>query len=64
MYRNYHTDTADGIAGELIAAGLVDQRDSAPVAQNLDRLITERASMKNVVFQLVCISIVLTNFFC
>ena len=46
-------DTADGIAGELISAGLVDAKDCQPVAQNLQRLIADRAKMKSVVFQLV-----------
>ncbi|XP_017490264.1 PREDICTED: serine/threonine-protein kinase OSR1-like [Rhagoletis zephyria] len=46
-------DTAEGIAGELISAGLVDIKDFIPVAQNLDRLIKDRAKMKNVVFPLV-----------
>lgn len=47
-------DTADGIANELITAGLVDAKDFTPMAQNLQRLIQERAKIKNVVFQLVC----------
>lgn len=50
-------DTADGIANELITAGLVDGKDFTPMAQNLQRLIQERAKIKNVVFQLVSASL-------
>ncbi|KAI7691326.1 Serine/threonine-protein kinase OSR1 [Sarcoptes scabiei] len=45
-------DTADGIANELISAGLVDSKDFEPVAHNLQQLIQDRFSTKNVVFQL------------
>ncbi|KAI2799056.1 STE20/SPS1- proline-alanine-rich protein kinase [Blomia tropicalis] len=46
-------DTADGIAGELISAGLVDIKDFLPVAENLQRLIADRVKTKNVVFPLI-----------
>ena len=50
------TDTSDGIASELISAGLVDMKDFLPVAQNLKKLIEDRGKMKNVVFPLVCVN--------
>lgn len=54
LFKNFvYSDTAEGIAGELISAGLVDIKDFIPVAQNLDCLIKDRAKMKNVVFPLV-----------
>ena len=57
-------DTAEGIAGELISAGLVDIKDFIPVAQNLDRLIKDRAKMKNVVFPLVSFACLHLCFYC
>lgn len=56
-------DTADGIAGELISAGLVDVKDFVAVAQNLQRLIIERAKMKSVIFPLVCANFHLDLYF-
>ncbi|XP_075590328.1 oxidative stress responsive kinase frayed isoform X1 [Dermatophagoides farinae] len=45
-------DTSNGIAQELVSAGLVDTKDFEPVAQNLQKLILDRAKMKNIVFPL------------
>ncbi|XP_075680458.1 oxidative stress responsive kinase frayed isoform X2 [Dermatophagoides pteronyssinus] len=45
-------DTANGIAQELVSAGLVDGKDFEPVSQNLQKLIQDRAKMKNIVFPL------------
>jgi len=45
-------DTADGIAAELVGAGLVDGRDIVVMAANLHRLIETRTSIKTVTFQL------------
>ncbi|CAH2227580.1 jg25962, partial [Pararge aegeria aegeria] len=32
-------DTAEGIAGELVGAGLVDPQDSVPISTNLAKLL-------------------------
>lgn len=45
-------DTAEGIASELVAAGLVDDKDTNVMAGNLQRLIEHRHEMKTVTFQL------------
>lgn len=46
-------DTADGIAAELVDAGLVDTRDTAVMTQNLQKLIDSRIHIKTVTFLLV-----------
>jgi serine/threonine-protein kinase OSR1/STK39 len=46
-------DTAEGIAQELISAGLVDSKDFVVVAANLQKLIIDRSTTKSVVFALV-----------
>lgn len=46
-------DTAEGIASELVEAGLVDTRDTAVMAQNLQKLIDNRNQIKTVTFLLV-----------
>lgn len=46
-------DTADGIAAELVDAGLVDTRDTAVMTQNLQKLIDNRSHIKTVTFLLV-----------
>ncbi|XP_031640796.1 STE20/SPS1-related proline-alanine-rich protein kinase [Contarinia nasturtii] len=46
-------DTADGIASELVEAGLVDGRDTAVMAVNLQKLIDNRNHLKTVTFLLV-----------
>ncbi|XP_022211468.2 serine/threonine-protein kinase OSR1 isoform X2 [Drosophila obscura] len=45
-------DTAEGIATELVDAGLVDALDTQPMAQHLDQLIAQCATMKTITFQL------------
>lgn len=45
-------DSAEGIASELVGAGLVDTRDIVVMAANLQKLIDQRASIKTVTFQL------------
>ncbi|EDW24825.1 GL24350 [Drosophila persimilis] len=45
-------DTAEGIATELVDAGLVDALDTQPMAQHLDHLIAQCATMKTITFQL------------
>lgn len=46
-------DSAEGIASELVGAGLVDSKDITAIAQNLQKLIEQRHSLKVVTFQLV-----------
>lgn len=46
-------DTAEGIAAELVEAGLVDSRDTASMASNLKKLIDNRNQSKSVTFLLV-----------
>lgn len=45
-------DTSEGIATELVGAGLVDPNDMALMASNLQRLIDQRSTLKTVTFQL------------
>ncbi|XP_039231298.1 serine/threonine-protein kinase OSR1 isoform X1 [Drosophila yakuba] len=45
-------DTAEGIATELVDAGLVDALDTQPMATHLDQLIAASATMKTITFQL------------
>lgn len=45
-------DSSEGIASELVEAGLVDGRDTVVMAANLQRLIDSRAQQKTVTFQL------------
>lgn len=45
-------DSAEGIAAELVDAGLVDPLDTNPMAINLHHLIEQRAALKTVTFQL------------
>lgn len=45
-------DSAEGIAAELVDAGLVDPLDTQPMAINLHQLIEQRAAIKTVTFQL------------
>lgn len=46
-------DSAEGIASELVEAGLVDSRDTVVMAANLQKLIDNRNQMKTVTFLLV-----------
>lgn len=46
-------DSAEGIAAELVEAGLVDARDTAVMATNLQKLIDNRKQNKTVTFLLV-----------
>lgn len=45
-------DTSDGIASELVGAGLVDNNDVNVMAANLQKLIDQRNTLKTVTFQL------------
>lgn len=45
-------DSSEGIASELVEAGLVDSRDVLVMSANLQNLIDSRANMKTVTFQL------------
>lgn len=45
-------DSSEGIASELVEAGLVDSRDTVVMAANLQRLIDTRSQQKTVTFQL------------
>lgn len=45
-------DSSEGIATELVDAGLVDPLDTQPMAINLQQLIEQRAQMKTITFQL------------
>lgn len=46
-------DSAEGIASELVGAGLVDGRDIVVIAANLQKLIDSRGELKTVTFPLV-----------
>lgn len=48
-------DSAEGIASELVGAGLVDGRDIVVIAANLRKLIDSNGEMKTVTFPLVSI---------
>ncbi|XP_019764812.1 serine/threonine-protein kinase OSR1 isoform X2 [Dendroctonus ponderosae] len=45
-------DSAEGIASELVGAGLVDGKDITAITQNLQKLIEQRHTLKVVTFQL------------
>lgn len=45
-------DTTEGIATELVGAGLVDPNDMKIMASNLQHLIEQRSTLKTVTFQL------------
>lgn len=49
-------DSADGIAAELVGAGLVDSRDIEAIASNLHKLIESQGAIKIVTFPLVSAS--------
>lgn len=53
-------DSADGIASELVGAGLVDSRDYTAITINLQKLIEQRDTLKVVTFQLVSIIVIIT----
>ncbi|CAG7831068.1 unnamed protein product, partial [Allacma fusca] len=45
-------DTADGIASELVGAGLVEGKDMLSIAANLSKLIDTRETVKSITFPL------------
>jgi serine/threonine-protein kinase OSR1/STK39 len=45
-------DTAEGIASELVGAGLVDNNDTIVMSSNLQKLIDQRNTLKTVTFKL------------
>lgn len=53
-------DSAEGIASELVGAGLVDNRDFTAITVNLQKLIEQRDTLKVVTFQLVSTILILT----
>lgn len=46
-------DSAEGIAAELVGAGLVDGKDIIVIAANLQKLIDSAGQLQNVTFPLV-----------
>lgn len=50
-------DSAEGIASELVGAGLVDNKDIVAITSNLQKLIDSRESLKVVTFPLVIIKL-------
>lgn len=46
-------DSAQGIAAELVAAGLVDGKDVVVIAANLKKLIESGGQLRTVTFSLV-----------
>jgi hypothetical protein len=46
-------DSADGIASELVGAGLVDGKDIVSIAANLQKLIDKRDQIRHLTFPLV-----------
>ncbi|KAL1116497.1 hypothetical protein AAG570_004969 [Ranatra chinensis] len=55
------TDSAEGIASELVGAGLVDPRDMLVIASNLQKLIDSHGTLTTVTFPLVSCSSVYRN---
>ncbi|XP_071053057.1 serine/threonine-protein kinase OSR1 isoform X2 [Onthophagus taurus] len=49
---NVGTDSAEGIASELVGANLVDSRDMVAITTNLQKLVESRDTMKVVTFPL------------
>lgn len=48
-------DSSEGIASELVGAGLVDGRDIVVIAANLQKLIDSHGELKTVTFPLVSV---------
>lgn len=48
-------DSAEGIAAELVGAGLVDNKDIDAISNNLQKLIESQGAVKIVTFPLVSI---------
>lgn len=46
-------DSAEGIAAELVGAGLVDRKDIVVIAANLQKLINTSGEVRTVTFPLV-----------
>lgn len=46
-------DSAEGIASELVGAGLVDGKDIVVIAANLQKLIDSAGQLRTVTFSLV-----------
>ncbi len=56
-------DSAEGIAAELVGAGLVDGRDIVVIAANLQKLIDTQSQCKTVTFPLVSLTELMDHIF-
>lgn len=56
-------DSAEGIASELVGAGLVDGRDIVVIAANLQKLIDSGGQLRTVTFPLVSKLVIATVLF-
>jgi hypothetical protein len=56
-------DSAEGIASELVGAGLVDGRDIVVIAANLQKLIDSGGQLRTVTFPLVSKLVITTVLF-
>lgn len=55
-------DSSDGIAAELVGAGLVDSRDIEAISSNLHKLIESQGAIRIVTFPLVSPILSVFNF--
>lgn len=56
-------DSAEGIAAELVGAGLVDGKDIVVIAANLQKLIDSAGQLRTVTFSLVNFNLNLIKIF-